>query len=334
MNQGLQVRVQKLFSLGLLSLSLLSLSGCELVSKSTAAPAAALQNGGLTSELRIVLDPDLSKDERTSVISDLNRAQVLDVHGKPGSYFAKIFGTPDNSGVMRYLSERVHYILPRAIKLDSRLSHSTFRVYTFALNVGTMLWFEALGNPKKPSYLRVGQSLIPIQSSRVGIIQLGEGYTLKDASPTLTSPILRIATLIHEARHSDCTGGMNSSDLEKLLMGDDPDKSTCGHLHVRCPEGHKYDGAYACDDEAWGAYSVEATYLTGIIKDCPNCTAEEKTIATTLFADCMDRVIPAKDMLAGKLGDPDMSSSTEVHQSPETDSPFGVNTLHSLNILR
>jgi hypothetical protein len=333
MNQWTQVRAQKFLSLGLFSLSLLALSSCELLPKNNVS-LAAVQKAGLSSELQIVLDPELSKDERNSVISDLNRAQTLDVHGEPGSYFAKIFGSPDNSGVMRYLSERVHYILPRAAKLDSRLSHSTFRVYTLALNVGTMLWFEAMGDSPKPYSLRVGQTLVPIQSSRVGIIQLGEGYTLKDASPALTSPILRIATLIHEARHSDCTGGISSSDLEKLLTGDDPDKSNCGHLHVRCPEGHRYDGVYACDDEAWGAYSVEATYLTGIIKKCSNCSAEEKAIATTLFADSLDRVIPATEMLAGKLGDPDMSSSTVVHPSPDTGSGFSDTPTHSLIILR
>jgi hypothetical protein len=321
MNREQKVGLQQFISLGLLWFSLLGLASCENSTQS--AQRWASQENKLFSKLGIVLDPELSPDERKSVTADLDRAQSLDVRGAPNSYFAKVFGTPDNSGVMKYLSDRVHYILPKSVKLDSRLSHSSFRIYTIALNVGTMFWLESLADAPKPYFVHVGGSLIPIQSSRVGIVKLGEGYTVKDANPTLSSQMLRIATLIHEARHSDCTGGISSSDLEKLMLGDDPDKTNCGHLHVRCPEGHQYDGVYACDDEAWGAYSIEATYLSGIMKNCPNCTAEEKSVATTIFADSLGRVIPKNDMLAGKLGDPDMSSSTEVHPSPNTDSDSG-----------
>jgi hypothetical protein len=40
----------------------------------------------------------------------------------------------------------------------------------------------------------------------------------------------------------------------------------------------------------------------------------------------LGRVIPRDDMLAGKLGDPDMSSSTVVHPSDDH-SPFSLMAL-------
>jgi hypothetical protein len=287
---------------------------------------SSVQGAQQKSKLSFTLDPDFTQTEHDALLNDVNRIQSLEIHEVPGSYFEKIFGSTENAGVIQYLSERIHYVLPHQIKLSSRLTQDSSPIFTYATNIGTMLWFDALNKAPNPYAIRVGNLSVPVTSSRVGIIQLGLGYILKSSGSVASSQIQRISTLIHEARHSDCTGGINASDLELLWADEDPEKSNCGHLHVRCPEGHAYDGAYACDGEAWGAHSISAIYLAGIVKHCQNCTAEEKSLAATIYADSLGRVIPRDDMLAGKLGDPDMSSSTVVHPSDDH-SPFSLMAL-------
>jgi hypothetical protein len=184
-----------------------------------------------------------------------------------------------------------------------------------ALNIGTALWFEALAQSPKKLGFRIGDSVVPLETSRVGIIQMGQGYTLKKNGHYAFPELARISTIVHEARHSDCTGGMSRADLERVIAGDMPVSHACGHLHEVCPEGHEYAGYYACDNEAWGAYSVEGVYAAAIAKACKNCTDEEKKVGLMMASDALSRVIPLDDMMSGKLGDPDMSSTSEIHNS-------------------
>ena len=151
---------------------------------------------------------------------------------------------------------------------------------------------------------RFGDRVLELDSSHVGIIQLGAGYKEKFAPS-----IVRQSTLIHEARHSDCTGGIKRSVLDDLLKGIFPENSSCGHLHVKCPAGHDYAGYMACDKGAWGAYAVEAVYGSVISKTCTNCSETEKQIALISALDSVSRVLVLDDMLAGRLGPPDMTSS-------------------------
>lgn len=281
----------------------------------------------LSDRMNMTMDPALTSDERSLLVSDLNKALDFQVKVNPTSFYGKAFGAGDSSGVIQYLSDRVHYLIPESADLESRLSiphasssstnapspTSAGGLYTMATNVGTVLWFEALAAAPSELDFTLGDMRIPLTSSRVGIVQIGEGYTLQKNGQYAFPQIVRIATLVHEARHSDCTGGISRSDLQKLQNGDIPENHSCGHLHVRCPAGHDYEGAFACDGEAWGAYSIQALYAAALVKNCSNCTAEEQNQALMIFSDSLNRVIPAEAMLAGKLGAPDMSSSTVVY---------------------
>lgn len=329
-------RVQKGFLVSVLIFaSWVALTSCEPSKKITSSSSDI----ELSDRMHMTMDPALSQDERNLLISDLNRTLEFQVQVDPKSFYGKAFGTGDSSGVIQYLSDRVHYIVPESVDLQSRLSlghdHSTAlpltlqstikaplsdfaamtssNLYTMATNVGTVLWFEALAVAPDTLTFTVGDTHVALDSSRVGVVQMGQGYTLKHESRYAFPQLARIATLVHEARHSDCTGGLARADLTKLMDGDMPDKPGCGHLHVRCPAGHNYEGAFACDGEAWGAYAIQALYSAALVQNCSNCTAEEQNQAIVIFSDSLSRVIPVDDMLAGKLGNPDMSSSTVVY---------------------
>jgi hypothetical protein len=298
--------------------------GCSGSSDSNDLP---IENGPTS----IQLDPRLSPDEKSLVAHDLDTIRTYDIEAEPGSNFDKAFQGTSTAGVSQYLNTRVSYIIPASVNPEDQLVRlnsmervgeqtapsispglgrvADSQVYVVALNIGTLVWFNALlALPEKLGFM-IGDRAVPITSSRLGIVQLGKGYTVKKGNEYAFPPLARIATLVHEARHSDCTGGLAQADLEKLRAQDIPDGHGCGHLHVVCPPGHPYAGIYACDDLAWGAYSIEAIYAAAILKHCQNCTVEDQGIAEGVEVDSLSRLIlPVDDMLNGKLGDPDMSS--------------------------
>jgi hypothetical protein len=309
-------------SIFMLALSAVIFSGCDARTESV---PAAIHEAEVSAKIDIKMDSALTLEERQLLISDLYQTMQYQLAVAPTSYYAKAFGGADADAAIHYLSERVHYVLPQSVDLGSRLTlassslgaqeQQASQIYTMAINVGTALWFEALAQAPVQLGFQVADSVVPLDSPRVGIIQLGQGYTLKKDGKDAFPQLVRVATLIHEARHSDCTGGMVRSDLDLIKQGDLPENRSCGHLHVRCPEGHEYEGAYACDGDAWGAYSIEGLFAAGLVKNCTNCSTADQNVALVIFADSMSRVIPVDDMLAGKLGDPDMTSSTLIHDS-------------------
>ncbi|MDR3607692.1 MAG: hypothetical protein P4M08_09960 [Oligoflexia bacterium] len=274
----------------------------------------------MSSRLSVKLSPDLTLSEKALVVDDLYQALQYEISADPGSYFDKVFHGVDTNAVAQYLNERLGYIIPSRVNIEDQLfeasniqdtSHGGHgQVYTVALNMGVNLWFAALASAPRQLYFEFGDSYILIDSSRVGIVQLGDGYTAQDHGGYVFPSLVRVSTLVHEARHSDCTGGMHQSTLDLLMRAKTPDRLGCGHLHVKCPEGHDYAGYYACDNEAWGAYSVEAVYVSAFIKNCSSCSAADSRIARMIEADALNRVLPLNDMLRGKSGDPDMSSSS------------------------
>jgi hypothetical protein len=143
---------------------------------------------------------------------------------------------------------------------------------------------------------------------------IGEGYVgstqSRDGKRTITfPPEYRQAILVHEARHSDCTGGISQTDLQTLRDAQNDDVTNalvahmhCGHLHVKCPAGHEYAGLQACDNEAWGAYTVGEMYYRGVRED-PNISGENRALADAVIVDYKSRSLVPRDGMA------DMSSS-------------------------
>src|SRR5262249_4759019 len=141
---------------------------------------------------------------------------------------------------------------------------------------------------------RVGEEKVALNSSRVGIIQLGVGYTQKVGQGSeqryARTEVERVSTLVHEARHSDCTGGLWKSDLERFRKGDMPTHRECGHLHINCPPDHALAGLPACDGAPWGAYAIGGLYSAGVFKTCKNCDEKTKALAKADALDQLSRV--------------------------------------------
>ncbi len=125
-------------------------------------------------------------------------------------------------------------------------------------------------------------------------------------------PVEQVRILIHEARHSDCTGGVLASDLERFENRQPMKRHECGHSHALCPSG-PLEGEFACDEHPWGAYVVDAIYSGAVSLTCTNCSETDKTVAEAMSLDSISRLTyDFSDLMNGRFGAPDMSSSTQV----------------------
>lgn len=255
--------------------------------------------------------------------------------------FRKIFGGETGEDVLNYYRQRVHYVYtqeqinhafvspgsfpndgwatvknnpkgssPDAITADTS---STARIKIGAINISTVLWLKGEVN-RTPVTLFVGDDTIALDSTRVGVIMLAEGYT-----STVTGsdgeehniPALRQAILVHEARHSDCTGGLSESTLSIMRSVDSAQelnsklpRQYCGHTHIVCETG-LYEGLSACDSEQFGAYTVGAIYEAALV-DAQKSEVEKSILRMSAF-DYLTRYVDSGPTNSYEEN-PDMSS--------------------------
>jgi hypothetical protein len=250
--------------------------------------------------------------DRSLVQVDLNALSQLQYSGTTIRYFGKVFGGTSPNNVVSYLGERLHYVLPPGTNIFSRVVTPGFDPNIVpqqpepkdmgALNIGTALWFSRELLRPNSFQFKFGDKMLDVDSSRVGIVLLGSAYTAD------LPVILRSSVFVHEARHSDCTGGLPKSDLALLDAGQLPTQQECGHLHVECPQDHPLAGLPACDNGAWGAYMVQTLYAAAIGDNCPSCSQDDIQTARAVTVDSALRVLNFEALASGKLGDPDMSS--------------------------
>ena len=194
---------------------------------------------------------------------------------------------------------------------------------TVAYNLGSALWFSGLVEEKTHSVkISGGSAPVPVTSSRVGIMVLGPGYSDQVAYQGQIYPISassRHASLLHEARHSDCTGGMREADLKaarKARVVEERhellENKSCMHFHSKCPVGHPFQGLMACDIHPWGAYSVSAIYLDAKSKD-HSIPIEEWSELNAQAVDQKSRILlDYQDMIHGHFGEPDMGHRQDI----------------------
>ncbi|MCC7440902.1 MAG: hypothetical protein IT285_04680 [Bdellovibrionales bacterium] len=292
--------LQTLFALTLASSFLLG--GCRKVEE-------------LNEAVTMKLDPSLNRAEKSLLRQDVLRLMRYELGGTPGRWFAPVFGGNSGAHALRFLDARVNYLLSERVKFDSRLkllSSGFFgeerEVVTMAQNVGTVVYFVAAidqiqNNLPRPRVgFQIGNSKIPVQGPRIGIIQLGAGYSPDRDTPT------RIGTLIHEARHSDCSRRPSNAEFQQLINGNTAAVGFCGNLHGICPAGHAFAGYAACDDHAWGSYAVEGVFQSEVARRCISCTERERQSAAMSAADSFSRVRRLDALLAGTLGAPVMTT--------------------------
>ncbi len=297
--------------------------GGALPARFAAASPAPFSNLTDEKELRsydLGLDPNLSSVERKSLAEDFNVLSQMDLRPDPSEPFRYIFGGEGTAQIKKYLKRRVHFLL--SVKNDPALAKqladegagtAPTHGMTMAANIGPLMWYQVLASGQSQSYSLGGKTL-EINSTRIGVIQLGPGYTKVAYAPfpPETIAVNRMGILIHEARHSDCTGGFTAQDLADMSGGRRPQNPACGHAHTKCPPGHIYAGLPACDNHPWGAYAIEAAFHFAVAKNCANCTQLQKQSAHAFYLDAKSRVPQFNDMMNGKMGPPNMSSSGQI----------------------
>ena len=267
----------------------------------------------------VYIDATVSDTDRASLKSDYSFIGSRELKTTPNktSVYSYIFGGESGQAAQKYLNDRVHYFLgslenkdfqkrfkvsASTLNDDAKKSNSTATL--MATNIGTVAYFISKTVVPSSMFFSVAGKDVRVESSRIGLVELGPGY-----SGDKFGAEERVGTLIHEARHSDCTGGLDSSDIDLIAKGESPVNNSCGHTHVLCPAGHDLAGLPACDSEAWGAYSIGMIYGLELSQNCKNCTATQKQVFGAQALDSASRVLVLQDMAAGKLGAPDMSSS-------------------------
>lgn len=180
-------------------------------------------------------------------------------------------------GSLNYPKGQTNQIsLGQQSSLEDLLGQSS--TVTIMMNLGGLLYSQGKLQSKLVSIPVAGEKIF-INSPRVGVVQIGEGLFTSwavEGTPknSVANSLLRLSTLIHEARHSDGNG----------------DNAT--FPHARCPLGHELAGNYACDNKSNGPYVLNALTLKHFLKTCTNCTNIEKQTIMLFQSDSLSRILP------------------------------------------
>jgi hypothetical protein len=292
------------------------------------------------------LSPQELAQRDITAMSSVDSGGADRVDAKYNGIFSAIFGGTSGAQISQYFQARVHHIVDtkRIVLSPSRFENENWlkspapaapqpapdadtgtggskKYQTGALNIGAVLWLEGMVNQVSVSYQPQDGDAVQIDSTRAGIVELGDGYigTAKttDGGTIKVPAQYRQAILLHEARHSDCTGGITEAQLKTLRGLKDTneyeqtfDTMPCGHLHRICTQGD-LAGMAACDSEAWGAYTVGSIYALASLAGAND--KQSIAIFKSQFADQIARVhVDLDALLNGDLGKPDMSSQGYV----------------------
>ncbi len=243
----------------------------------------------------------------------------------------KFFGGLRGKDFLKFLDVRIHYFLTEDEKRNMTSdafqgqifgtdpsSQSKFQIV--AQNLGGVLWATAAAFRFPNASVNFRGTNVSIQDPRSGLMLLGPGYQLYENQLAGQAKIKipsasRQATLLHEARHSDCTGGLLPGDIERFQGVrakeiHSPENINCLHRHVVCPIGHDFEGELACDSEPWGAYTAGLLFSAMSVH---NMQGDDQAYMQMVVADQLDRLLFETDkMLTGELGEPDLSSTPGV----------------------
>jgi hypothetical protein len=148
------------------------------------------------------------------------------------------------------------------------------------LNIGGGLYMAGKASNSLIGIKVAGVGVVPLTSPRVGVLQIGAGMfqpLLKDAG--ITNPqsraytIFHLATLFHEARHSDGNG------------------KSLGFAHSLCPIDHDLAGLAGCDNSTNGAYTLDAVVMRNLTASCKDCKAADTEALKLEVLDSFSRVL-------------------------------------------
>jgi len=269
--------------------------------------------------------------------ADLDPASIRQYNSKTRGLFGSVFGGVTGSDVRTFVDERISLYLTENEFKDSRTSPATFlnqgmfasfnstgsgspirrKAQLGASNVGTFLWYLGLINDEDVSFTS-GDQTLAITSPRVGLMKIGPGFDeqvhLSSGESYRWPRAYGQGLLVHEARHSDCTGGISKAQIEQLKHMNNYDETlltfpdlACGHIHAKCTRGD-FAGLSACDRHPFGSYSTQLIFIQSLMDSFHGVDLE---LMRYLQADLKSRLeaYSFEDLLSGRLGEPDMSSA-------------------------
>jgi hypothetical protein len=270
-----------------------------------------------------IFDGSLEPAQKTLIQKDLIALNALKFKAAKLDRFSSIFADPNNGGILNYLSVRMKILVGADAQVFEENSPSEFassqtenfsqneakKAFMTAQNLGTLLWYNRVIK-EKPIFLKGSAQNYEVKSMHDGVIMFLDGYltTLRNRSGVqqrISSP----ATLIHEARHSDCSVQLSSNQIAEIHSTKDILKGDlhCGHLHVACPVEHPLAGLNACDNDYWGAYSVSGYFSQMVEVACENCSTEDIAVAKMAKLDSLSRVLPVLSNQNSPFPAPNMS---------------------------
>lgn len=273
----------------------------------TGGTTGGTSGGGGGSKFDVVLDSELTGGERVSTNNSIDLLERLTIDGSRISGFSQIFGGNRTSNVVNYLEARVNYIVSQNTSHSSRLIYPSGSAFNnlefFASNQSVTFWYfdQYYAQEGGVRYL-INDRPRNINSSRIGIVQLGDIFTRADA-------ITQAITLVHEARHSDCPEGALLSDILNVAESGGniglAQNKKCGQLHSSC-------SGLSCDSFPWGPYAIDYIYSLAIFETCSNCSETQKLQALSNANQVQNAAFDINGTMNGVYGRPNMSNSTRV----------------------
>lgn len=231
------------------------------------------------------IDPGTNLVDCSGLSTVYNAIKTADIKATEGSHFDKLFAGTSAAATMKFLNERVHYVVPSNVSFKLTFGADTREIPggkggVVAANLGMAFWMidTKFGGKEAGIKYFVGSTPINPTAPANGFVHLGESFVKFDI-------IQRMSTMIHEARHSDC---------EALTS------EVCGLPHAKCPTGHAYADMNACEDKAVGPYFTEAVYEQALQQSCKNCSETEMQVALIAAAESLTRVLNLKEIMDSK----------------------------------
>lgn len=287
-----------------------------------------------TEQQKVLVRSDL---DNLLKIFPVDRAKTFDK--KNGLILTKLFGGTEGKNIKKFINDRItEYIFlgdtfsfsPSKLPLlwdipnITQTNTSHFVDYSFVgENISITTWIIGAINNQFIT-INVNGNLKTLSSSRPGVLLLGPGYSDKIpiTGGEMNLPYLyRIGKLIHESRHSDCSGGIlkndalfaqTASSIEIYFSSFESKK--CGYLHTsNCiSTDHDLTGQHACENEPWGPYSMEAVFFRAMKTSLDPSSLEWRQL-DLYERDAIRRLnFDFESLLSGKLGEPDLSSYNQI----------------------
>jgi hypothetical protein len=267
--------------------------------------------------------------------SDLQALNSFDVTGSlaydrsSNNRFSQIFGGFSGQNVRNFIDERIKHYLRESDIVGLSPSYSVHTGWTQlpptpkdiiagAANLGMQFWLQGLLDNTTFSLTLANGQNVPIASSRAGVMLFGPAYAEEiemNGSKLRLSVASRQSILVHEARHSDCNGGISQADISRARQAqsyakffDGLQARKCGHLHSLCRTG-SLQGLPACDAETWGSYGIQAVFLEAALKNA-QAGSTKWQVLNALVIDAKSRLeFDYHVMIHSQTDHPDLTSS-------------------------